>query len=76
VLGLGLGTGLAAALALIEAGAALADGATAVLAAAFGGLLGLGLGPGSRFPWQETRANTRPAAYGTRVTQGVYKRSP
>ncbi|MES1185728.1 MAG: hypothetical protein ABUL60_18090, partial [Myxococcales bacterium] len=73
---LALGAVFPAALALIELGIALADGTAATLAAALGGLTGLGLGPASRFPWQETRANTRPAAQGTRVTQGSVQAFP
>jgi hypothetical protein len=49
--------------------AALTEGAATTLAAACGGLDWLGLGLASRFPWQETRTSTRPAAQGTRVTE-------
>jgi hypothetical protein len=50
------------------AGAALADVSTA-LGGAFVALDWRGLGPASGFPWQQTKANTRPAAQGTRVTK-------
>ena len=53
-----------------------AEGAATPLAAAVGGLDWLGLGLASRLPWQETRANTRPAAQGARVTKGSVQAFP